>query len=152
VRLALETKVKRDVNRPALDYEYLIRALAEPGSKVNLVSEHLRHLFRIRTLHAAFHPSGPQRVLSLSPSLFSLLRTSPDGESHVICIINITNRQIEAAVDVAELGFDCLSWFDLLGGRGWQTSSGNLRLEVAAYEVLWLAPFHELEKQIEDAG
>jgi len=151
VRLALETKVKRDVNRPALDYEHLVRSLAEPGSKVNLISERLRRLFRIRTLHAAFHPSGEQRVLSLSPALFSLLRTSPNGEHHVICIINVTNRSIEVALDTRELGLDCLSWFDLLGGRGWQISCGSLRLEVGAYEVLWLAPFHELEKQIEDA-
>ncbi len=152
VRLALETKVKRDVNRPVLDYEYLIRALAEPGSKVNLISERLRRLFRIRTLHTAFHPNGPQRVLSLSPALFSLLRTSPDGAQHVICIVNVTNRPVDVAVPVEELDLNCLSWFDLLGGRGWQTSCGNLRLEVSPYDVLWLSPFQELEKQIEDVA
>lgn len=149
VRLALETRVKRDVNRPALDYDYLIQALAEPGSKVSLISEQLRRLFRIRTLYTAFHPNGAQQVLMLSPALFTLVRTSPDGSRHVVCVTNVTNQTVEVDLPVAELGLNCKSWFDLLGGRGWQTSCGVLRLDAAPYDVIWLAPFEELEKEIE---
>lgn len=149
VRLALETKVKRDVNRPTLDYDYLIRALAEPGSKISLISDQLRRLFRIRTLHTAFHPNGAQLVLMLSPALFTVLRTSPAGDRHVISIINVTNQPIEVDLPVAELGLNCKSWFDLLGGRGWQTSCGVLRLEAGPYDVIWVAPFEELEREIE---
>lgn len=149
IRLALQTKVKRDVNRTTLDYELLQQNLADPGSKLSLLAGHYSRMLRTRVLQRAFHPNGGQRVLDACPEVFALLRTSTTGDEHVLCITNVTGRSFSLKLPVRHLGLDASSWFDLLGGRGWPTSNGDLHLELGPYEIFWLAPFYELEKSIE---
>jgi sucrose phosphorylase len=148
-RLALRTKVKRDVNRWTLDYDILERNLADPTSKLHCLSEVLTRLFRTRTMHGAFHPNGPQRVLSLGRFVFSLLRTSPDGRQHVLCLTNISGSSQDVTVDLDELGSTSRHWFDLLAGRGWRAGGAGLNLRLNPYDVYWLTPFEELERVIE---
>jgi glucosylglycerate phosphorylase len=147
--LALQTKVKRDVNRMPLDAEELIRELAHPGSTLNLLFPIMGRLLMTRVQHAAFHPNGEQRVLSLGDEVFALLRVSPAREEHILCVTNITPRSLELKVDVRCLGFQDMTWFDLIGGRGWHGTDGRLLLLLCPYDVLWLSPFHELESLIE---
>ncbi len=149
VRLALQTKVKRDVNRSTLDFEILARNLADPGAKLYLLSENLRRLLRTRVLAPAFHPNGGQRVLMLSPSVFSLLRVSVDGAEHVLCLTNVTRRLQSLTIDLADLGVRSSYWFDLIAGRGWVASNGTMKIDLGPYEVLWLTPSQELERRIE---
>jgi sucrose phosphorylase len=105
-----------------------------------------------RVQHAAFHPNGEQRVLSLGDEVFALLRVSPAGDEHILCVTNITARTLELKLDVGGLGFQDTAWFDLVGGRGWHGADGKLPLRLCPYEVLWLSPFHELETRIERHG
>lgn len=149
VRLALQTKVKRDVNRSTLDFEILARNLADPGAKLYLLSENLRRLLRTRVLAPAFHPNGGQRVLMLSPSVFSLLRVSVDGAEHVLCLTNVTRRLQSLTIDLSDLGVRSSYWFDLIAGRGWVASNGTMKIDLGPYEVLWLTPSQELERRIE---
>jgi len=151
VRLALQSKVKRDVNRSTLDFEILQRNLADPGSKLHLLSASLRRLLRTRVLTRAFHPNGDQRVLRFSPAVFSLLRTAPSDDQHVVCLTNVTARPQAVEVAQAGLGVESRYWFDLLAGRGWLANDSRLRLELGPYEVLWLTPSRELERLIESS-
>ncbi len=152
VRLALRTKLKRDVNRAQLDLAVLKRNLAEPGSKLNLIMENFGRLLTTRTLHTAFHPNGRQRILMLSPQLFAILRISPAGDEHILCLANVANQPCEANVPTAELGADSAYWYDLVAGRGWSAHAGVLRLRFEPYDVLWLTPFYELEQAIESSS
>ena len=152
LRLALQTGVKRDVNRMPLDLEILAKNLAHPGSKVNLLSTILGRLLMTRVQHAAFHPNGEQRVLSVGDEVFALLRVSPARDEHILCVTNITARSLELKLDLGGLGFQDMAWFDLVGGRGWHGMEGKLPLRLGSYEVLWLSPFHELETRIERHG
>jgi glucosylglycerate phosphorylase len=149
LRLALETKVKRDVNRMPLDFDFLTKNLANPGSKLHLLSTILGRLLMTRVQHPAFHPNGEQRVLFLGDEVFALFRVSPEGDEHILCITNITACTQELKLDVGCLGFPDLAWFDLVGGRGWHGKEGRLSLLLGPYEVLWLSPFPELETRIE---
>lgn len=151
VRLALETKVKRDVNRATLDFEILQRNLTDPSSKLFALSEALRRMLRTRVLTRAFDPRGEQRVLELSPSLFSVVRVSPNGDEHLLCLTNVTERTLALDVRQSELGMESQYWFDLLAGRGWLATDGMLKLEMGPYEVLWLTPSSELERRIESS-
>jgi sucrose phosphorylase len=152
MRLALQTKVKRDVNRMPLDLEVLTRNMGHPGSKLNLLSTILGRLLMTRVQHAAFHPNGEQRVLSLGDEVFALLRVSPAREEHILCVSSICPRSLELKPDVGCLGFQDMTWFDLIGGRGWHATDGKLPLRLCPYDVLWLSPFHELENRIERDG
>jgi len=135
-----------------LDLEILTKNLAHPGSKLNLLSIILGRLLITRIQHAAFHPNGEQRVLSLGDEVFTLLRVSPSGDEHILCLTNITAHGLELNLDVGSLGFQDMAWFDLIGGRGWHGMEGKLLLRLCPYEVLWLSPFHELETRIEQHG
>jgi sucrose phosphorylase len=148
VSLALETKVKRDVNRAALDLEILLRNLTDPQSKLHQVAAAHRTLLRARVATPAFHPRGAQRVLRLSPAVFSLLRTSPSGDARVVCLTNVTASVQEVEVGVRELGIASEAWYDLLGGRGWLATDGCLRVALGPYDVLWLTAAEEIERQI----
>jgi glucosylglycerate phosphorylase len=148
VALALETKVKRDVNRATLDLELLQRNLADPRSKLHLLAEAWRPLLRARVSTRAFHPRGAQRVLRLSPAVLSLLRTSPAGNERVVCLTNVSAQVRDVEVPTAELGVAAEAWYDLLGGRGWLASGGRLRVALGPYEVVWLTPSEELERRI----
>jgi sucrose phosphorylase len=148
VALALETKVKRDVNRSTLDLDILRRNLADPRSKLHHLDGAHRPLLRARVATAAFHPGGGQRVLRLSPALFSLLRTSPAGDERVVCLTNVTGVEQAIEVPAGELGVAAEPWYDLLGGRGWLASGGRLRVAMGPYEVVWLTPAGELERRI----
>lgn len=152
IRLALQTKVKRDVNRSTLDFEILQRNLADPSSKLHLLSESLRRLLRTRILTRAFHPNGVQRVLPLSPALFAVLRVSPEGGEHVLCLTNVTGRPQSVEVVQSALGVTSPYWFDLVAGRGWMASNGTLQLSFAPYDVVWLTPSGELERRIESGA
>jgi hypothetical protein len=151
VRLALQTKVKRDVNRATLDLDVLAQNLADPASKLSRLSARLLPLLRMRVLTPAFHPNGGQRILDLGPTIFGLLRTSPDGLEHVVCLTSVTATPQCVTVQQADLGVTSHYWFDLIAGRGWLAANGELRLEFGPYDVLWITPSQDLERRIESA-
>jgi glycosidase len=148
VALALETGVKRDVNRAPLDLEILLRNLADPQSKLHLLAAAHRPLLRARVASRAFHPRGSQRVLHLCPAVFSLVRTSPSEDERVVCLTNVSGAEREVDVSTGELGVREEPWYDLLGGRGWLASGGRLRVVLGPYEFVWLTPAGELERRI----
>jgi len=152
IRLSLLTKVKRDVNRSALDLGMLERLMGDPSSKLHLLSEQWRRLLRARVGHEAFHPNGEQIVLQLSNSVFSLMRIAPGGGYRVFCLVNVAPKRQRVSVAEEDLGVQSGIWTDLLGGRGWHASRARLRVDLAPYEVLWLAPLVELERLIESPG
>ncbi|HSR14537.1 MAG TPA: alpha-amylase family glycosyl hydrolase [Gemmatimonadales bacterium] len=155
IRLALKTGVKRDVNRAHIDLDTLQHDLADPSSRLTQLSQRLRPLLRMRVMSPAFHPEGRQQVLDLGASLFAVLRTSPSGDDHVVCVTNVTAAEQCVVVRQEDLGVKSHYWFDLVAGRGWLASNGELRIELGPYDVLWITPSQELERRIEtgrDAG
>ncbi len=77
--LVRRTGVKRDVNRAVIDMRQIGGCLMQPESKQALLARHWPALNLTRTRERAFHPQGAQRVLSVSPRVFAVLRTSPKG-------------------------------------------------------------------------
>ncbi|MCC6861768.1 MAG: hypothetical protein IT158_24570 [Bryobacterales bacterium] len=152
VQLALRTKVKRNVNRPALDAGRLQQNMAEPGAKLNLIRDCLGRMLETRVRHAAFHPNGGQHVLAICPAAFCVLRTSPAGGEHVIALTNVTSRPCRVEIPTVEAGLEEATWFDLVAGRGWMANGGKLTVLMQPYDVMWLTPFAELERSIESAG
>ncbi len=45
-----------------------------------------------RSSSSAFHPHGGQKILDLTPGVFAVLRSSPDGDQKVLCLQNVTPR------------------------------------------------------------
>jgi len=98
-------------------------------------------LIRARAAQQAFHPNGSQRVISVHPALFVLLRTSPDGGESLLCVHNVSDVEQSVSINLASLSFAHSGRVrDLIAGVAFPVDgSGELNLLVAPYQVLWLA-------------
>jgi sucrose phosphorylase len=85
-------KYNRTINRQKLARAELERQLADPASFRSQVFERYRHLLAQRINSAAFHPHGHQKILDVGRGVFAMLRGSPDGSQHVLCLQNITGQ------------------------------------------------------------
>lgn len=88
------TGVRRAINREKLGLERLKGELSETGSRRELVYSALTRLLRERRKHRAFHPEGPQTVLSLHRQIFAVERQSPDGGEKILSIINLSDAPV----------------------------------------------------------
>ncbi|MGW8272815.1 MAG: alpha-amylase family glycosyl hydrolase [Thermodesulfovibrionales bacterium] len=132
------TGQKRDVNRTVIDEEHLERTGSDPHSRLSLIRPRLKALGEIRISHRAFHPSGGQQVLLVSPAVFSVLRISPKGDERILTLTNVTAQVIEVRVAVPELGLQGGIWRDLFSGREFGVGENALRLTLDPYDILWL--------------
>jgi len=143
-----QTGHNRTINRQKLDGAALERELADPGSLRHQVFAAYRRLLRARASEPAFHPYGPQQVLSLHPAVFALLRTAPPAASpstdnregsnphRVLCLHNVSDQT--QRLDL-EAGVELLAsppWRDLLTVQSVAPSGGQLSLP--PYGTLWL--------------
>jgi glycosidase len=130
----------RTINREKLRWHDLAAALADPTSLRHKVFYQYVHLLRIRRSQRAFHPNGAQQVLSGNRALFTLLRTSPDGQEHILCVHNVSDREQSFQADLVELGVphnDNVE--DLVFPTRFPVGKdGQLGLTVKPYQVLWL--------------
>jgi sucrose phosphorylase len=145
VEAALANKSKRAINRTVLDYELLMQSFEDPQNKLYRIRE-LGGLVRIRQRHRAFHPNGPQKVLKLSPGIFALLRTSPEGDEHILTLTSVTSRVCEVRVPLDEVGMPDTGWYDLIKGGDRAAEDGKLPFRLEPYEILWLKPERERHK------
>ena len=145
-KLFQKTGLKRDINRMAIDPNLYATRLNDSESKYSLLRQALSKISLVRTQHPAFHPQGELRVLELSPSVFSVLRTSRKGTQYVLSLINVTDRSVQISIETSSLGVDTQIWEDLVGGGAWQTKNGCLKIDLSPYAVVWLSP-HEYELQ-----
>lgn len=130
----------RSINREKFQRSQLEQALAIPSSLRHKVFYPYLHLIRTRVAHRAFHPSGSQQVLFVHPALFALLRSAPDGSESLLCIHDVSGRQQILRVNVDSLPFSPPDQVrDLITGAVFPVSrSGDLSLQMAPYQVLWL--------------
>ncbi len=139
----LSTHSNRDINRTIIDDRAITEALTDPLSKISRINRELGRLITIRTRQPAFHPNGDMRVLMLSHQLFSVVRTSPDGDQHLLTLINVTTRACHLELSIDDLGTNETHWYDLVSDMEWMAEDGQLSLTLQPYEIMWLEPLGE---------
>lgn len=141
-----KTGVKRDVNRGVIDARTVEEDLRNPNSKISLLRNYGSRINLIRTQNRAFHPRGKQKVFELSPHAFVVLRTSPEGDDHVLALTNVTGKELQLDISLKELGIDERLWVDLIGEKHWEAEGGSrLQVVLRPYDVAWLKPSKEVE-------
>ena len=108
----------RTINREKWQEEQVDQALNSEGSTASRVFNACKRMFRVRSVHPAFHPDGAQAILDLGESVFVVVRTSPDDSQTVVAVHNFTPDEQQILVDdrIPHLaGSD--KWKDLLGSR-----------------------------------
>jgi sucrose phosphorylase len=142
------TGVKRDVNRGVIDARSVEEDLRDPNSKISLLRNYGSRINLIRVRHRAFHPRGQQTVLELSPHAFVVLRTSPEGDEHILALTNVTGKELRLPIGLQALGVHAGLWLDLIGEKHLEAEHGNrLQVVLRPYDVAWLKPSEEVEEK-----
>jgi len=141
--LVKKTKQNRDINRGVVDSKLGEEALKDPDSKISLLRRELPKINLARTGHRAFHPLGYQRVLMISPDVFTVLRTSPEKDHHILTLTNVTGRTCHMEIPLSELNIDETIWYDLIGEKELTAKDKRLALTLQPYDVMWLKPQSE---------
>ena len=134
---------KRDINRMVIDEALIWAALEDPLSKISRIGRELGRLLTIRTQKRAFHPNGSHRVLQLDPRVLAVLRGSPEGDQHILALINVANQSFHLTITAQDLGLSHPYWYDLVSEMDWALDSEGLHLSLLPYDVLWLEPRSE---------
>ncbi len=96
----------RTINREKFQLDELQNELADEDSLRSKVFTRYSQLLKARSSSSAFHPHGTQKILDVHPSVFAVERISPDGESHALCLHNVSAKEVtfatghETAVDI----------------------------------------------------
>jgi sucrose phosphorylase len=149
VNQVLQTKVKRDINRPALVAQEVIAASQDAKSKVGQILHRFGDLLFLRSHYRAFHPNGPQRILKLAPEVFAVLRQSPENDQHLLTLTNVTDQTLSLEIPLQKLDLMATQWFDLVKQKGWLSQADILTVKLQPYDVAWLIPFVEIEQMID---
>lgn len=134
-----ETGRYRTINREKIRLEELESELADTSSLRYHVFSGFTHLLNTRISNLAFHPCGGQKILTLDRKVFSLLRTSLDGDKHLLCLTNVTDRSVDLNIEMNSLPFtDSKSLLDVLGEQKYPIVHDTLKLTILPYQVIWL--------------
>ena len=136
--LVIEEKQTRSINRKNIDKNELLRRLENPGSRESLVSRRLTKLIRIRIKEKVFHPNSPQKILTVSKSLFTALRFTKDKSAFLLSIINISAKAQSVEIPLSQTGTDAKVWHDLIGKKTHRVKGSALYLHLEPYQIIWL--------------
>jgi sucrose phosphorylase len=129
----------RTINREKLQVDSLEDELNDIGSLRNLVFSGYKTLLDARTSNTAFHPNGEQKVLNLHKSIFSVLRSSPDGKRSVICLHNVQSKSLDMNMQLSDMGIiRIIKLKDLLSGKNFIVENNTASIMIEPYSVLWL--------------
>jgi sucrose phosphorylase len=129
----------RTINREKLDRGVLEAELNDPHTTRSQVFSGYREMLLARRFEPAFHPNSEQRVLRLHPSVFAVLRRSPESDSNVLCLNNLAPLTIELNLDIEPIiSGGVQSFRDLLTGEKYLTGVQTNPLSLEPYQVLWL--------------
>lgn len=122
-----QTGRNRTINREKLQLDELQNQLADETSLRFKVFTRYAQLLKARSSSPAFRPHGEQRILDIHPSVFAVERTSPDGNSRVLCFHNVGLQPISLSTNSG-------SAIDLFTGQELQGSTITLE----PYQVRWM--------------
>ncbi len=131
---------KREVNRKALDYNTLTKAIDNPDTLTSKIIRRLNTIITIRTKQSAFHPNGAQKILKVKPEIFAVLRTSPDKDHHILSLINITDDEIQITIPMKTVQIFKQGWYDLISQDKHTFKDENISFTLKPYDVVWLEP------------
>lgn len=117
-----ESGINRRINREKIDLTTLREELLNSQRRMEIF-EGNKKLLNIRRKEAAFNPYGNQDVYFIDSRLFTIKRTSLDGESEIKVVINISREKVSCP----------FKGEDLLAGE-----KVNMKSIVEPYQIMWI--------------
>ncbi len=139
-----ETGRARSINREKFALPELEAQLSDQNTRARRVFDAYRSMLAVRKELPAFHPAAGQRVLSLAPTVFGLVRGNHGGDDQVLCLVEVSGAPVELEIDLAAAGMRPVgSYRDLFAGGQVASQEGRLPVSLQAYQVRWLLPVAE---------
>jgi glucosylglycerate phosphorylase len=135
----LRTGEARSINRGVLDLDVLRAKVADPGCPAYHIFRRFGEMIRRRVQSPAFHPNASQRIITLHPAVFSVLRDS-EGDQPVLALVEVAGRETLFEIPSDELPRPEEVWRDLLSWKEYPVEGGRLVCSLRPYEVIWLTP------------
>lgn len=130
---AIESGINRRINRQKLPAAQLANELKLPGHLRNVVFGRLTELLRVRRAHSAFSPRAQQQVMNLGDGIFALLRTDAAKPEQVLCVHNMTGREIPLELP-RDLTASKNDWRNIIPST---SSAGRNPACLRPYETRW---------------
>lgn len=133
-----ETGINRAINREKLDLTHLDDELKNPFSLRSQVITSYKKLISCRINEPAFHPNADQKILDFSPAIFSILRSTSEGNEIILALQNITNQN--QTITIPRNTFGDVEVNELVDVLTQRTFSPHLEitLQMTPYEIIWL--------------
>ncbi|ERK11661.1 putative sucrose phosphorylase [Pantoea sp. AS-PWVM4] len=119
----------RAINREKFSVRDMEQLLSGGNALRQQVFERLSALIQLRTRQPAFHPDNPMTLFDSDNALLVLRRHQPDNQEAVLCVFNLSGREIETMLPQAR------QFHDLINGGN---IDGNQPVRLAAWQFMWL--------------
>ncbi|GIM47939.1 sucrose phosphorylase [Collibacillus ludicampi] len=137
-----ETGRYRSINREKLSRDKVEEELDQPSSLRHQVFNQYKVLLRKRRSEKVFHPNAEQRVLFLNDHVFSLLRTSLDGEEQIICLHNVSHEFQTVNIPLQDYGIKKGSSFmEIISEQQIHTVKNRIEVTLEPYQVMWIKAY-----------
>jgi sucrose phosphorylase len=135
-----ETGINRTINREKLDLKLLDDELKSPTSLRSQVISGYKKLISCRITELAFHPNADQKILDFSPAIFSVLRSTSEGNEIILALQNITNQKQKITIPMNTFGdVKIKELVDVLTQRAFSPHL-EITIQMTPYEIIWLKP------------
>lgn len=121
------TNHNRTINRQKLERDELEEQLVDSNSLRSKVFTRYRELLLARSSSPAFDPHGSQKIFDLGKEIFAVLRASRDGLKQVLCLQNVTAKEIDIENPIKKTARDLLT-----------NRSVDSKLSLKPYQTMWL--------------
>jgi sucrose phosphorylase len=129
----------RTINREKLEVTQLQAELDNPNSLRAKIYHGLYDLLSARKKKPAFNPYGGQKILNLHPKVFSLLRTSPDDQSCMLCLHCVSSQPLDLVIDIRQLALGNIGPLrNAITDKIISFNGNHIKLHLNPYEILWL--------------
>ncbi|WP_028715879.1 alpha-amylase family glycosyl hydrolase [Pantoea ananatis] len=119
----------RAINRQKYSLSAIEDALVNSGGLRHQVYTRLSKLIQQRRRQTAFHPDNPLTLFQSDNALLIMKRYSHNGGDELLCVFNLSGRQIEAPLPEAHLFQDVVSG---------EKIDGTQPVTLDAWQFMWL--------------
>ncbi|GAB5410347.1 MAG: glucosylglycerate phosphorylase [Balneolaceae bacterium] len=126
----------RAINRKQWNLKELNRLLDDESSDTCKVFNELNSRLEIRSEQSAFHPEALQKIFSVDPAFFVVLRSSGDKTQDILSISNVTGIEQQLYKEAYSLPISKKKKYKNLIGE--DVAKGDKPIDLAPYETIWL--------------
>jgi sucrose phosphorylase len=127
----------RSINREQLNYSALNEELGQADSLRHQVFNAFRSLLEIRRAEPTFHPNAKQTVFRFDDRLFTLIRTSENGDQ-LFVMINVSNETVRVRMPLSKLGWaEGESITELIEKQTFVASTAD-EMIIEPYQMKWI--------------